>query len=277
MAARKRKKLKFKKVSGARAKRRKKIREKLDKHLADKVRAHELKEERELHGVKTREIHTIEGKEKTAQAEALMEETDFFQREEPFGQGMFFLEVDEDGRPSTYLAHKAPKQGALINAVKHDFGLHETEIKLLSLEEQALELARVYGIASLQSGESIEKKVETMEREVETMLDLIELEKKIKKELFYINNVPERGTPNFERQAERAHDLTRQLALHKMAFHSALIYAFISDNPNCSAPELSKKLSLEAGTINSCLYLLKKKKLVKESRGKTKKFSARKK
>jgi len=275
MAAKKRKKLKFKKVSGARAKRRKKIRAKLDRHLADKVRSHELKEERELHGVKAREVRTIEGKEKTAQAVALMEEIDFSPKKEPFAPDAFFLEVDEDGRPPTYSSHDAPTPGALINAIEHDSGLHETEIKLLSIEEQALELARAYGIASLQLGESIEVKVEAMEQEVETMLDLIDLEKKIKKELFYINDLPEPGTPNFERQAERIHDLTKQLALHKMAFHSALIYAFISANPKCSAEGIAKKLSIEDHTIDSCISLLKKKKLVKESKGKTKKFSAR--
>jgi len=276
MAARKRKKLKFKKVFGKRAGRRKKIRARLDKDLADKVRSHELKEDRETYGVKIHAIHTIEGKEKLAQAEALMDEIDFSPKEEPFAPEVFFLEVDKEGRPSTHIVHKAPKQGALITAVEHDSGLHETEIRLSSLEEQALELAQAYGIASLQLGESIERKVETMEKEVETMLDLIDLEKKIKKELFYINDVPEPGTPNFERQAERISDLTRQLALHKMAFHSALIYAFIFANPNCSAEGIAKKLSLEDHTISTCISLLKNKKLVKESRGKHKKFSARK-
>ncbi len=99
---------------------------------------------------------------------------------------------------------------ALRRLVEHGFDKEFKEEKIDDIERLSVLLMRKFKI----SAGDVERRMEKEERKGHSPMQLIEIERKIKKELLYvpIDSLP--GVPYFERKRERALDLVVEARRH---------------------------------------------------------------
>lgn len=249
-----------------RAKRRRRIREKLERKLVESERERKRAEEIEKHGsLKVREIETIEGRERIAPEKAGEE---FRPLSKPFDSGEFFIGLALE---DVELIEKSHRLGTgqiekrLRKLIERGGGIALAEAKLRTVEEEVFELMEAYGISEREVMQEIEKKgIERIALESESLLGLVEIDRKVTKELLYKPGSKERFLPYFERERERIKDIAEQIAIHRIAFDAALVYAFIAMKGKAELVEAMDALGLEKERVKACAGILKAQGLIEE-------------
>jgi len=244
------------------SKRRRKIKRKLEEKLVEsEFERREIKEKARHGSLKVREIETLDGTEMPG---AVSEE--FRPRPEPFEPGEFFILVnpEELKRIEESLASAYPKSRELLAAIEKDAGIELFEAQIRTIEEEVGELLEAYGIDSKPIRKRAEEKgAKRLGAETEKLLDLIELDRKLSKELLYKPGKPDPGLPYFERQKERVIEIAEHAEAHFLIFDAALAYAFVAIAGKTSIEVLGENLGFGKERAKACVEVLKKQGLVK--------------
>ena len=259
-----------------RAERRRKIKRKIEEKLVESEFKRRETRERKRHGsLLVKEIETIDGRERLA---AGIEGSGA--GPELFGREAFPARIspEELALIEKSLAGSYPKSRELLAAIEKDAGIELFEAQMRTIEEEATELVEAYGIDGRRLRERIEKSaVKKLGAEAGTLLDLVELDRKLSKELLYKPASPDPGLPYFERQKERITEIAEQAETHFLIFDAALAYAFIAISGKTSPVQLGERLGMEKSRVKACVSLLKEQGLIeaRKTHGKGEELTAK--
>lgn len=268
---RKRKKLKIKKpkVSRERRKRRLKIRKKLEKKLIESEKKRKKKEELEKHGVlKVKEIETIEGREQIRVKEKPIDTRkfrleEFRPRSEPFDRSEFYIRAPSRdlalmGRSlwARARAKRRPSQ-RLRELIRERSGRELSEARLRTVEERISELMQRYGL----NERDIEKDLEKLDthrllQDFDKLINLVELERKTKKEIMYAPELIETGIPHFERQKERIKAIAKEIKKHRIITDADRVYAYVKKKGRTKSKEIAKELGIQKKKVEEYAEIL---------------------
>lgn len=246
-------------------KRKKAIRNKLEQKLKEAEMERREQMEREKHGIqRVREVETIEGKKRIVSRNRFFIESSLQPKKwakKPFKASEFFialnpmdLELLERSREIkiTRLTEKLRK------TIEKEKGTQFTEQKIKILQGELKELMEAYNINQREIEKKIEKKeIASLRAEIAGLMDLIELERKLRTELFHKPTEEELHTPNFEHQKERIIDLAIQVKLHKIILDTAIVFAFIETRKKTNLKEIKNALEMKKESAKACTELLK--------------------
>jgi len=238
--------------------RRKQIRVKLEKKLVDSERKKKHALESELHGItRVSKIDTLSGEHELNEVkpEFLVESN------KPIADFDFFIyfQPGELKRIEESRKNGAGKNSrAVRKLVLKQNNIFLNEAKLIAVEEQLRELLDAFMVSfdELQGGRIFQP------------LSLTELDKRVTKEVYYKPISVDRGLPNFEIPRTRAIDLAEHVALHRLFFDSAAVFALASIEENSSPEKLALELGLSIKRTQECIEFLKKQGLIESGKRK---------